>query len=95
MVGLLALGVIVLLFGIYVARTNRRTQQDPRVQQVGKIGSIVGVVLILASVLAGSFTTVPAGHRGVVIRFAAVTGKIDVRDWQADSKLSHSSHSEA
>jgi prohibitin 2 len=76
MVGLLALGVIVLLFGIYVARTNRRTQQDPRVQQVGRIGSIVGVVLIVASVLAGSFTTVPAGHRGVVIRFSAITGKI-------------------
>jgi len=76
MVGLLALGIIVLLFGIYVARTNKRTQQDPRVQQMGKIGSIVGIVLIVASVLAGSFTTVPAGHRGVVIRFSAVTGKV-------------------
>jgi len=76
MVGLLVLGVAVLLFGIYVARTNKRNQQDPKVLQMGRIGSIAGVVLIVASVLAGSFTTVPAGHRGVVIRFSAVTGKV-------------------
>ena len=76
MVGLLIIGVVVLLFGIYVARSNRRTQQDPKVQQMGKIGSIVGIILIVASILAGSFTTVPAGHRGVVIRFSAVTGSI-------------------
>lgn len=76
MVGLLVLGVAVLLFGIYVARTNKRNQQDPKVLQMGRIGSIAGVVLIVASILAGSFTTVPAGHRGVVIRFSAVTGGI-------------------
>jgi len=32
--------------------------------------------VILASIIAGSFTTIPAGHRGVVIRFSAVTGRI-------------------
>ena len=76
MVGILVLGVIVLLFSIYVVRTNKRNQQDPRVLQVGRIGNIIGIVLIVASILAGSFTTVPAGHRGVVIRFSAVTGGI-------------------
>ena len=43
---------------------------------MGRMGSIIGVVLIVASMIAGSFTTVPAGHRGVVIRFSAVTGGI-------------------
>jgi regulator of protease activity HflC (stomatin/prohibitin superfamily) len=33
-------------------------------------------VLIIASIIFGSFTTIPAGHRGVVIRFSAVTGRI-------------------
>ncbi len=76
MAALLVLGVIVLLFGLYIARTNKGNQQDPRVLQMGKIGSIVGVVLIVASIIAGSFTTVPSGYRGVVIRFSAVTGGI-------------------
>jgi regulator of protease activity HflC (stomatin/prohibitin superfamily) len=40
------------------------------------MGSIIGIVLIVASIIAGSFTTIPAGHRGVVIRFSAVTGSI-------------------
>jgi regulator of protease activity HflC (stomatin/prohibitin superfamily) len=41
-----------------------------------RISSIVGIVLIIASVIIGSLTTIPAGHRGVVIRFSAVTGTI-------------------
>ena len=32
--------------------------------------------MIVASILAGSFTTIPAGYRGVVIRFSDVTGSI-------------------
>jgi regulator of protease activity HflC (stomatin/prohibitin superfamily) len=33
-------------------------------------------VIILAGIIFSSFTTIPAGHRGVVIRFSAVTGTI-------------------
>jgi regulator of protease activity HflC (stomatin/prohibitin superfamily) len=32
--------------------------------------------MIIASIIIGSLTTIPAGHRGVVIRFSAVTGTI-------------------
>jgi len=76
MVSLLIFGIIVLIIGFYTMQTNKAGQGDPKGRLAGSIGSIIGVVLILASIIFGSFTTVPAGHRGVVIRFSAVTGGI-------------------
>ncbi len=76
MVPLLVIGIIALFFGLYTLQTNKGSQADPKARLVGKMGSIIGVVLIVASIIAGSFTTIPAGHRGVVIRFSAVTGVI-------------------
>ncbi len=74
MVPLLVFGIIVLLIGGYVWQTNKGSQGDPKARLTSKMGSIIGIVLIVASIIAGSFTTIPAGHRGVVIRFSAVTG---------------------
>ncbi|MFC1872321.1 prohibitin family protein [Chloroflexota bacterium] len=73
---LLVLGIIVFIFGLFVSQTNKGTQGDPKAILMGKVGSIFGVGLIVASLIFGSFTTIPAGHRGVVIRFSAVTGSI-------------------
>ncbi len=76
MVLLLVIGIIVLIIGGYVWQTNRGRQGDPKARFQGRIGIIIGVVVIVASFIFGSFTTIPAGHRGIVIRFAAVTGTI-------------------
>ncbi|MFC1981846.1 prohibitin family protein [Chloroflexota bacterium] len=76
MVSLLVLGIIILLFGFYTSQTNKGSQADPKARLGGNVGTIIGAVLIVASIIAASFTTVPAGHRGVVIRFSAVTGGI-------------------
>jgi regulator of protease activity HflC (stomatin/prohibitin superfamily) len=76
MVPLLVIGIIALFFGLYTSQTNKGSQADPKAQLAGKMGSIIGVVLIVASIIAGSFTAIPAGHRGVVIRFQAATGTI-------------------
>jgi len=76
MTTLLVLGIIVLIIGVYVWQTNKGSQGDPKNRLGGGIAGIIGVVLIVASLLFGSFTTIPAGHRGVVIRFSAVTGSI-------------------
>ncbi len=73
---LLVIGIIALIYGIYTLQTNKGSQADPKARLTGRMGSIIGVVLIVASFIAGSFTTIPAGHRGVVIRFSAVTGGI-------------------
>lgn len=76
MVLLLVIGIIVLIIGGYTWQTNKGSQGDPKVRFQGRIGIIIGVVVIVASIIAGSFTTIPAGHRGVVIRFSAVTGNV-------------------
>ncbi|MFC2123036.1 prohibitin family protein [Bacteroidota bacterium] len=76
MASLLVIGIIVLIIGFYTSQTNKGTQSDPKAALAGRMGSIIGVVLIIASLIFGSFTTIPAGHRGVVIRFSAVTGTI-------------------
>ena len=76
MISLLVFGIIVFLAGLYVSQTNEGSQHDPKARLTGKIGCIIGVVLIFTSIIAGLFTTVPAGSRGVVIRFSAVTGGI-------------------
>ncbi len=76
MTGLLVIGIIVLIIGGYAWQTNKGSRGDPKARFQGRIGLIIGVVAIVASIIVGSFTTVPAGHRGVVIRFSAVTGTI-------------------
>jgi len=76
MIGLLAFGIIVVVIGLYLTQTNKGSTGDPRSRLGGRIAGIVGVLIIVISIIAGSFTTVPAGHRGVVIRFSAVTGTV-------------------
>lgn len=75
MVPLLVVGIIVLIVGLYLRQTRKGIEgieRDPR----ARISTIVGIVLIVVSIIVGSLTTIPAGHRGVVLRFNAVTGTI-------------------
>ena len=76
MTGLLVIGIIALIVGGYIWQTSGGSQGDPKIRLQGRIGIIAGVVIIVVSIILGSFTTIPAGHRGVVIRFSAVTGTI-------------------
>ena len=72
MIPLLVVGIIVLIIGLYLWHTNRIYPGETK----GRMISIIGVVVVIASVIIGSLTTIPAGHRGVVIRFGNVTGTI-------------------
>lgn len=76
MIALLVIGIIVVVIGLYVTQTNKGKTGDPKRLLGGKIASIIGVIIIALSIILSSFTAVPAGHRGVVIRFNAVTGTI-------------------
>ncbi len=72
---LLVFGIIVFIVGLSW-RTRKEVSGEPNPRVVGKIASIIGIVLIIGSLVLGVFTTIPAGSRGVVIRFSAVTGTI-------------------
>jgi len=76
MVFLLVLGIMVIIVGLYLIQTNKGDKGDPRSRLGGKVASIVGIIIIVISIIASSFAAIPAGHRGVVIRFNAVTGTI-------------------
>jgi len=76
MIGLLIFGIVVVVIGLYLVQANKGREGDPKQRLGGKIASIIGVIIIVIGIIAGSFTTIPAGHRGVVIRFSAVTGSI-------------------
>jgi prohibitin 2 len=76
LVALLVLGIIVIVAGLYLTQTNRGRTGDPKKLLGGRIAGIVGIIVIIVSIIGSTFTAVPAGHRGVVIRFNAVTGTI-------------------
>ncbi|MFC2005818.1 prohibitin family protein [Chloroflexota bacterium] len=72
---LLIFGIIILIIGI-TWRTRKETPGEPSPRLVSNFSSIIGIIIIVTSLVFGLFTTIPAGHRGVVIRFSAVTGRI-------------------
>jgi prohibitin 2 len=76
MITLLIFGIIILIIGLYVFQTNKPPEGNKNTRLIGGAVSIIAVIVIIASFIAGAFTTIPAGHRGVVIRFGAVTGSI-------------------
>lgn len=76
MIGLLVIGIIVTIAGLYMTQTSDGSQGKDSGRFSGRVASIIGVIVIVISIIIGSFTTIPAGHRGVVIRFSAVTGSI-------------------
>jgi len=76
MIFILVIGIIVSIIGLLMRLAARGRRHEPNTRQASTILGFAGLVLILVSILAGCFTTIPAGHRGVVIRFGAVTGNI-------------------
>jgi len=75
-IALLILGIIIVITGIFIMQTASRPVVDQRSRAFGKLATVIGVVVIVVSVAGSAFAQVPAGHRGVVIRFNAVTGTI-------------------
>ncbi len=75
MVLLLVFGIIVLIVGVFWRR-KKEISGEPNPRVVSVIASIIGIVIIIGSIVFSSFTTIPAGSRGVVIRFGAITGNI-------------------
>jgi len=76
MVVLLVLSIIVVIVGLYMTQAGKGKAADPRNRLGGQVAVIAGIVGIVITIIAGSFAAVPAGYRGVVIRFNAVTGDV-------------------
>ena len=72
MILILVVGLSVLIAGFVL----RGSSVKPEDRRYSKPAIIVGVVVLVASIVFGSIATVPAGHKGVIVRFGAVTGRI-------------------
>ena len=72
MILILVVGLIALIAGFVL----RGSSVKPEDRRYSKPAIIVGVVVLVASIVFGSIATVPAGHKGVIVRFGAVTGRI-------------------
>jgi regulator of protease activity HflC (stomatin/prohibitin superfamily) len=75
MILLLVFGIIVLFVGLGW-RTRKAAPGEPNPRLVSNVASIIGIVIIIGGLVSSAFTTIPAGSRGVVIRFSAVTGTV-------------------
>lgn len=67
---LVVLGVIALFGGLTAWLLNKSKSDD----RVGRIVAVCGITAIVIGVILTSFVTVPAGHRGVLLRFGKVEG---------------------
>lgn len=80
MIALFILGLIGIIGGglLWQASKGSKTDptKDPTIRVWGITGMFLGVALVVGSIIYGSFTTIPAGQRGVVTRFGAITGDI-------------------
>jgi regulator of protease activity HflC (stomatin/prohibitin superfamily) len=76
MLFLLIIGIIALIAGLVMRFSPQAKEGYVKSRTSGNIAIAAGIVVILAGLMFGSFTNVPAGTRGVVIRFGAVTGRV-------------------
>jgi regulator of protease activity HflC (stomatin/prohibitin superfamily) len=72
MILLLIVGCLTLIFGLI----SRGPSVSHETRRYSKHIIVGGVVILAVSIVLGLVATVPAGHKGVVVRFSAVTGRI-------------------
>lgn len=79
MLALLIIGIIAGLVGLGMWIIRKRPGEDKEDSPPGVAGisvMVVAAIMVACSLIFSTFTTIPAGHRGVVIQFSAVTGRI-------------------
>ncbi|KKM11135.1 hypothetical protein LCGC14_1721340 [marine sediment metagenome] len=73
MIVLFILGIIAAIVGFLIRWSAKTEEKDARMG--GGITLGVGSFMVILSLILGSLVAVPAGHRGVIVRFNAVTGR--------------------
>ena len=53
MIGLLVLAIIVTIVGLYLMETNKGSEGNTKNRLGGRVASIVGVIIIVISIIAG------------------------------------------
>jgi len=73
-IGLVILGLAGIAFFAKATLEKREEKVQAKYLSIGL--STLASILIVLSLILGSLVTIPAGHRGVVLQFSGVTGKV-------------------
>jgi len=76
-VGLAILGLIVLVLSFVIVGLNKRADVKTNLGPTAWIMRVVGILMIIGGPLYSSVVQIPAGYRGVLLRFTAVQGQLD------------------
>jgi regulator of protease activity HflC (stomatin/prohibitin superfamily) len=71
------LGLITFIVSFLLSGLNKQTPEHANFSPYAWLTRIVGLLLIIGGVLMASVVIVPAGNRGVLVRFGAVHGSLD------------------
>src|SRR5690348_2097634 len=74
--GLVVIGVILFVVSFLIKGMGKQIPDIPHVGGASWTTRIVGVLLIVVGVILGSVVIVPAGYRGVLLRFGATQGTL-------------------
>ncbi len=72
--GLVFFGILVFAISFVVAGLNRQTGEHINLRPFAWTTRVIGIMLVVAGVLSASVMIVPAGYRGVKLKFGAVAG---------------------
>jgi len=72
--GLVVLGIIIFVISFLSVGLGKQIPNLPHVSGIAWMMRSVGILLVVAGILWGSIVIVPAGYRGVLLRFGAVQG---------------------
>lgn len=75
--GLAVVGFVVFVVSFLLKGLDRQTSNDVNYGPASWAMRALGVLMIVAGAVWGAVVLVPAGHRGVLLRFSAVQGKLD------------------
>lgn len=75
--GLVLLGIIVFVFSFLVTGMGKQMPSQPHLGGLSWMARALGVLMIVAGIIWASVVIVPAGYRGVLLRFGAVQGQLD------------------
>jgi regulator of protease activity HflC (stomatin/prohibitin superfamily) len=74
--GLVVLGIIIFVISFLSTGLGKQVPNLPHVNGVAWITRITGILFVVVGILWASVVIVPAGYRGVLLRFGAVSGQL-------------------
>lgn len=74
--GLVVFGLIIFVLSFVLGGLHKQTSDSFNLRPSAWFARVVGLLMVAGGILWGTVTIVPAGYRGVLLRFGAVAGQL-------------------